>query len=65
MHIILVNDLDITDVSKNRWTGVYNDCFYSLDFFITADTKSRSALMITKPHVDGLIGLNGMKLLSR
>lgn len=65
LHILLVNDLDITDVSKNRWCDVYNDWFYSLDIFITANTESRSGLMITKPHADGLIGLNGVKLLSR
>lgn len=66
LHIILVNDLDLTDaVVKNRWGSIYNDWFYSLDIFITMDTESRSGLMVTKPHADELKGLNGAKLLSR
>ena len=66
LHIILVNDLDLTNTQdKNRWCSIYNDWFYSLDIFIVVNTESRSGLMVTKPHADGLKGLNGAKLLSR
>lgn len=65
LHILLINDLDMSNVSKNRWCNVYQGTQYALDIFVCADTNSRSCLMITKPHADNIISSNGVRLLPR
>ena len=56
LHIFLINDLNITEVSKHRWVNVYKGVNYAIDIFIGSSTTDMNGVVVTKPHADDLCG---------